>query len=97
MVQHEILNYILVGKENAITRKELEIKTGMTDRQVREAIAEARRDVTILNDQDGKGYYVPVYGIDNDRVKRYVKQEEARAKSIFCNLKGAREFLKNKY
>lgn len=94
MKQHDILNHIYLGKENAVTRKQLVIETGLTDRQVRDAIAEARRDVTIINEQDGRGYYIPEEGKDDAKVRRQVRQEEKRAKSIFYSLKGAREYLK---
>ena len=85
-----ILDYIPKGRENAIPRKKLAYITGLTDSKMRELIRLARRDVPILNLQTGEGYYIP----DNkEEVKRYIKQEEHRAKSIFANLKSARDYL----
>ena len=54
-----ILDYIKIGRENAITRSELSKQIGISDRQVRDLIHYARRDTPILNMQDGKGYFIP--------------------------------------
>lgn len=87
-----IMDKIPVGHENAVTRKQLCISTGMNDRRIRRAIAEARRETIILNMQDGNGYYVPDMEDDVDKaeLKRFVKQEEHRLKSIGWPLKAAR-------
>lgn len=53
----EIINYIPKGKDNAITRHELVMKTGLPDRDVRSLIAEARYETPIIS--TGKGYYQP--------------------------------------
>ena len=79
------------GKENAVTRAQLVMLTGMPDRAVRSEIERLRRKYVILNDQDGCGYYIET---DNARIARYIRQEEARAKSIFCSLKAARQKIK---
>ncbi len=85
-----IIDYIPRGKENAISREKLSQITGLSDRKMRQEIANARRDTCIINNQDNKGYYIP----DNkEEVRRYIKQEEHRAKSIFTNLGGARNYL----
>ena len=85
-----IIDYIPRGRANAIPRKKLAYITGLTDTKMRELIRQARHEKPILNLQDGKGYYIP----DNkEEVRRYIKQEEHRAKSIFANLKSAREYL----
>lgn len=86
-----IVNYIPIGQENAITREALSIRTGLTDRAIRELIAQARRDTAIINNQDGKGYYRPS---GQEEIERYIKQESARAKSIFWCLRGAKKALK---
>ena len=75
-----ILDYIKIGRENAITRSELSKRIGISDRQVRDLIHYARRDTPILNMQDGKGYFIP--DMDNEEevllLEAYVKQENAR-------------------
>ena len=56
----DIVDYIPFGRENAVTRAQLRIVTGLNDRQIREQISQARRDTVILNMQDGKGYFRPL-------------------------------------
>lgn len=55
-----ILDYIPVGHRNAVTRKQLVIETGLSDRKVRDMIEKScTREHPILNMQDGKGYFQP--------------------------------------
>lgn len=93
----DIRNYIPTGSENAVTRKQLEIQTDLNDRTIRDLIHYARRDIPILNMQDGNGYFIPDMNKEEDRMhlKRYVQQEENRLKSIGWSLKAARKTLKN--
>ena len=88
-----ISEFIPVGKENAISRSQLVKLTGLSDRIVRDMIALERRNTAILNLQNGAGYYIPS---DSDRaeIERFIKQEEARAKSIFWSLRGAKSALR---
>ena len=84
---------IPIGKENAVRRKTLVMRTGLSDRKVRDEIKLLRRDYVILNLQDGSGYFRPSEE-DRELVEQFKKQEESRAKSIFWTLKPVREFLK---
>lgn len=52
-----ISDYIPFGKDNAISRKKLEKVTGLSDRDIREEIAMARRNTVILNLSNGQGYF----------------------------------------
>ena len=88
----EIIELLKEGKENAVTRETLCAMTGMNDRTIRNEIERLRREYVILNDQDGKGYYLSK---NEKEVRRYVRQEEARAKAIFYRLRPARELLKS--
>ena len=88
-----ITSYIPYGKENAIPRHKLVEITGFTDRKVRELIALERRNHVILNVQDGKGYYIPLPEEKAD-VKKFIKQETHRAKSIFWSLRAAKRAIK---
>lgn len=54
-----IIDYIPIGRANAVTREQLEILTGFSDRKIRDQIHEARRFAPIINISDGKGYYIP--------------------------------------
>ena len=89
----EILNHIPIGRKNAISRRQLSISTGLSDRVLREQISQLRRDYVILNTQDGKGYYRPSPE-DKAQVERWTAQETRRAKSIFWSMRGAKIYLK---
>ena len=90
----DIVDYIPFGRENAVTRTQLRIMTGMNDRKIRDKISEARRDTVILNMQDSKGYFRPLPE-ERHLVEAYDKQETARLKSIGWSLKATRQMLKN--
>lgn len=91
-----ITDYIPTGHRHIISRKTLCQLTGLSDRQVRESIAQARRNTPIINLQDGDGYFIPDPSDNGDMelLRRYVRQEEARLKSIGWSLKAARKMLK---
>ena len=82
-----IVDFIPIGHKNAISRKELCRRTGLTDRKVREQISKARETTCICNMSDGAGYYIPEQLAE---ITDYINQESARARSIFKALKGAR-------
>ena len=84
-----IVQLIGVGKENAVSRTDLLLMFGGTDRDMRRAIAYARlTGTTINNDQDGCGYYIP----DKlEQLEQQYKQTEARGKAILAQLKALRE------
>lgn len=87
----DILDFIPKGRENAIKRSKLILLTGLSDRKIRELIADARRETVIINLQTGDGYYIPT---TKEEIERFVKQEEHRLKSIGYSLKAARRALK---
>lgn len=79
----DILEYIGKGKSNAIKRRDLADITGLTDRETRRAINEAKKREVIINAGDGKGYFV--YDADADGVEileAYVMKERARIKEL---------------
>ena len=90
----KIVDYIPSGKENAISRQQLERVTGLSDRDVREAISLARRNTVILNLSNGKGYFQPIQGEEDDLVVRYFKQEDSRLKRIGWSLLATRRRVK---
>lgn len=90
----KIVDYIPFGKENAISRQQLERVTGLSDRDVREAISLARRNTVILNLSNGKGYFQPIQGEDDDLVVKYFKQEDSRLKRIGWSLLATRRRVK---
>ena len=90
----KIVDYIPFGKENAISRQQLERVTGLSDRDVREAISMARRNTVILNLSNGKGYFQPIQGEEDDLVVKYFKQEDSRLKRIGWSLLATRRRVK---
>lgn len=92
----DILEYIPVGHENAVSRKELADRVGIGDRAVRDLIHLKRREKPILNVQDGKGYFQP--DLNNPEevmlLAAYVRQEESRIKSAEWSLRSARRALR---
>ena len=90
----DIVKYIPYGKENAISRQSLSEKTGLSDRNMRNLINQARKRAVIINIQDGNGYFRPTKE-DVDEVKRFKKQEENRAKEVFSSLAPVRKFLRS--
>ena len=87
-----IVDYIPVGKENAIPRADLARVLGMTDRACRKAIEEARdRGELICNDGDGAGYYL---ASDIGQIERQYRVDKARAVAVFKRLKTMRRMLR---
>lgn len=74
----QIALLIPFGSEKAISRSALGRITGLCDRDVREAIQQARRKVAIIAKSSG-GYYKPLAS-ETNQLKKWIKQEEARAK-----------------
>lgn len=86
-----ISDYIPFGKDNAISRKKLEKVTGLSDRDIREEIAMARRNTVILNLSNGQGYFQPIESEEDELVIKYYKQESSRLKRIGWSLLATRK------
>ena len=56
-----IIDYIGIGYDNAVSRERLAELTGETDRAVRKAIQAERVKTPIINLQDGRGYFTGGY------------------------------------
>ena len=94
MKQIDIMVYIGVGRENAVTREQLRIRTGLSDRKIRNLIESARlQGAPIINNQDGEGYYIAT---NQEELDRYIRQERSRALSVLAQHKAMREGLKIK-
>lgn len=79
----KIIDYIPVGHKNAVTRKQLVILTGLSDRKIRNMIQEeCNREHPILNMQDGKGYFQPAY--DEMHLVRLYRVQENHSKYLKC-------------
>lgn len=91
----DICDYIPKGRANAVTRYELCMKTGFRDRQVRDLIHYARRDGSILNLSDGKGYFRPDLDdpVERGMLAAYVRQEETGEMPVVMHRKNRKEWL----
>ena len=88
-----IERFIPEGKENAISREVLATRLGLTDRQTRKLIEEARdRGELICNDGDGEGYYL---ACDLGQIERQYRKDRARALSVLKRLKTMRTMLRD--
>ncbi|MDE5583239.1 MAG: hypothetical protein K2J08_06020 [Ruminococcus sp.] len=88
-----IIDFIPVGKNNAITGKELQNITGLDGRSVKQQIANARiRGAVIcasLNG-DGGGYFIPSCPSE---ATEYVRTEQCRINSAKAALKAAEIYV----
>lgn len=72
----DILDYIPEGRENAISRRDLAARTGLTDRQVRLAVkALVRQGVPILSSSSCRGYW---YSEDISELEGFIRESESR-------------------
>ena len=87
-----IIDYIPIGRENAISRRMLCNITGLPDRQMRKEIERTRQQYAILNSQDGSGYYQPS-AEEKPLVERWIRQERHRSQQIGNSTLGAEKWL----
>ena len=86
-----IIEYIPLGKENAVTSGYLQAVLGTSARCVQQMIERARLDGhIIINDQNGRGYYVSE---DPDDWERQYWQDTNRALAILKRRKALRQKL----
>lgn len=90
----DIKTEIPIGHDNAADANTLARWLGVTPRDVRREINKARKDMVILNMQDGYGYFIPT-AEENYLVERWVKQEESRLKKHALALRGARDWVRS--
>ena len=89
--------HIPIGRENAVTRRQLCELTGMNDREVRRQISQLRSvddgtELVIVSLSNGRGGY---YRTDDPiLIRHYYNETMSRARSTFKSLKKARRVLK---
>lgn len=87
-----LANAIPFGRRNAVTRSDLAAKLGMTDRQMRKAVEDARNEgLIILCECNGRGYY---QSDDLNEIYHQYKQDTNRAMSILKRRQTMRRLLK---
>ena len=77
----EIVNFIPYGQENAISRLQLSIQTGRSDRDIRDMISEAMKKGSVIATLvNGHGYYRPTVK-DYPEAKKHVERTKAHLKN----------------
>lgn len=85
----DIISYIGVGRENAVTRAQLCALTGRADRSVRRHIEKARNSgALIISDKTGKGYYIAT---SPSELLSQIMENKSRALSILAHQKHLRQ------
>lgn len=89
-----ILDYIPVGHKNAVTREQLAIRTGLSDRKIRELIeAACTSEHPVINLQDGLGYFQPAEN-EMSLVRMYRNQENSRTTSTRKKVSELNKYIK---
>lgn len=80
------------GRENAVTRRELAMRLGVSDRVMRRMIEDGRAEgLIIINDGTGRGYYQTN---DLAEMERQYRQDTSRALAILKRRAPLRNALK---
>lgn len=97
IIQCAVYNALKIGKENAMSRDELILATGYTDRRIREAIEALRHIRPILNLDDGDGYYIPdMTPQGRQEAALWLSRQDRRIQSMKDATRGVRRFLNKK-
>ena len=86
-----IAEAIPYGEKNAIGRAELARKIGVTDREMRQRIAEARAEGEMILCRADGGYF---RSDDLAQIAVQYRREKARMKSLYRAMKPMRDLLK---
>lgn len=89
----DISEIIPVGYKNAISRQELMIRAGVSDRKMRQLIKAS--PVLICNLQDDRGYFIPA-GNEEHLVQMFRRQENKRCLSTSSAVKKCDAWIRNK-
>lgn len=92
----DILDYIPIGHENAVSRRWLQTTTHMSDRMVRRLIAEVNKNdcdaELIINLQDGRGYFQLAEN-EKNLVRNWIAIESSRTAENRLNVDAAKRYL----
>ncbi|MBR1433031.1 MAG: hypothetical protein IJ784_01350 [Ruminiclostridium sp.] len=86
-----IIEFLPVGIENAVSMEELSARTGKTQREIRAAILEARRKGVPVCSAE-QGYWIARTA---DEATRYYRRQLARIITGFVALKPIKRFIVN--
>lgn len=83
--------HIPVGRENAVTRRQLCEATGLNDREVRKQISQLRSvddgtDMVIVSLSNGRGYYRTN---NPDEIRHFIAEMRKRNRMVFRTIRTA--------
>ena len=90
-ISEKLLQAIGKGEENALHLADLVQLTQLSERDTRRVIESLRRSGAVVC-SSGRGYFKPD---TPDELRRYVRQEQARSRSIYRRTASARKLLKS--
>ncbi len=85
-----IIDFIPVGKSNAVHRTELTNRTGLASREVDRVIFEARKNGAVICSAT-QGYYIPETA---EEALQYYAAQQSRIRSGNIALRPVREYIK---
>lgn len=91
-----IIDLIPYGKENAISREDLSSASGLKDRDMRDTLEGERPDYSILNMQDGKGYFRPLPS-ETHLAQKWLAGCLKRIRSLQRSAQGTVKFLNEQH
>lgn len=85
--------HIPIGRENAVTRRQLCELTGLSDREVRRQISELRSvddgtELVIVSLSNGRGYY---RSSNPDEIRHFVAELRKRNRMVFRTIRTAEQ------
>jgi transcriptional regulator with XRE-family HTH domain len=85
-----VVSHIPIGREKAITRRELETLTGLRDRDIRRRISAARRaGYPIIVPKSGSGYY---FSNDPAEIEGFCRYTDSYAFNLLSTARAMRRF-----
>ena len=88
----KFLDYIPIGRENAVLMRELSERLNITPRTLRLIIQREREQgAPICSDWENGGYFMPA---DEGEARTYYLQQQHRIKTASAALNGVRDYLK---
>lgn len=85
--------HIPIGRENAVTRRQLCELTGMNDREVRRQISQLRSvddgtELVIVSLSNGRGYY---RSSNPDEIRHFIAEMRKRNRMVFRTIRTAEQ------
>lgn len=86
-----ITDYIPVGREKAISRRDLMKSTGLPDRMIRKMISESEEPIINVGD----GYFIPDITNENDMdiLRKYVQMENNRIHRLQVKMQKFEDYM----